>query len=183
MEVITNNLPMIGGAVAALVVLIVVFIIIKKRKKKASTADENAEEPVSLKEELTREIEITPEEKERLDAIRPNISMEYFNDGVNFFALKLNAEKNNLKLFEVKVSNPKYGSVEDVDALVSKTHLPGTFMRVHFTKAEAYKLKESQFSIHFKYSDSEGNKWMQSFNYHKNGSLQQQELTEAKMIA
>lgn len=183
MEVLTNNLPMIGGAVAALIVLIVVFIVIKKRKNKAGSSDESTEETVSLKEELAREVEISPEEKERLDAIRPNIALEYFNDGANFFALKLNAEKNDLKLFEVKVSNPKYGSVEDVDALVSKTHLPGSFMRIHFTKAEAYKLKESQFSIHFKYSDSEGNKWMQSFNYHRNGTLKTQELTEAKMIA
>lgn len=174
MEVIQDNIVMIGGAVALLVVLLIVFVIIRKKKKKKvdgqSESVMSANESSADSNEVEENIEINESEEEEYIPEKELVSLRKVSKGRNFFSIHLNPLEDSLHVISVEPSSNSYGEIFKLADLTSKEYHRRKPLSIHFDyNKRGLRNNDLSFEMTLSYRDRDSTRWNQRFIFDKSG--------------
>ncbi len=173
MEVIQENIVVIGGAIALVVVLLVVFMIIRKKRKNAGEQAEfvvPSKESVEPAHEADVAIEVDESEEDEYVPEKELLSLRKVSKGRNFFSIHLSPLEDHIHIRAIEPLTNNYGEVFEAEKLYSREYHQRKPMSIHFDyNARGVKSDNVHFEMIISYRDADSSHWNQRFIFDKSG--------------
>lgn len=173
MDMVMNNLPLLGGAGGGLLLLIIILIVVLRKRKKSGSSEEVVEE---TPDEVYNE-----EDTEAASAVE-GLSVEYNQDNHNIISVKLSASFP-FTVHSITPEESKYYTLFGAEGIIGRHMSMNKNFKVFLDKTDAAKSKGNySFKLAIKFSKDNGT-YTQMLYISKKNSKAEARITSPKAAA